>query len=51
MSTIEIKLPPVKHNLRAALRGMSGYTIHRENKITIVTIKIGDETIILKVPP
>jgi hypothetical protein len=51
MSTIKIELPPVKHNRRAVMRGFSRYTIHRENKVTIITIQIGDETIIITVPP
>ena len=51
MSTVKIKLSPVKHNRRAVLRGMSRYTIRRENKVTIITIQIGNETLIVEVPP
>jgi len=51
MPTLKLELPPVKHNLRVVLRGMRDYSIHRENGITILTIRIGNETIIIEVPP
>ena len=51
MSRIEINLRPGKSGLREALRGLSNYTIRRENGFRIITIKIGDATIIVWVPP
>ncbi|HTG16615.1 MAG TPA: hypothetical protein VK747_15305 [Blastocatellia bacterium] len=36
---------------REALRGLSNYTIRRESGFTIITIQIGDETIVIRVPP
>jgi hypothetical protein len=50
-STREIKLCPVKNNRHLTLRGMQNYEIRRENRIMIIEIHIGDETIIIKVPP
>lgn len=51
MFKIKIKLDPVKHNRRAVLQAIRDCTIHCENAITILTIQIGSETIIIKVPP
>lgn len=51
LTTHDINLCPVKDNRRVALRGMRDYKIRRENRVVIVEIHIGDETIIIKVPP
>jgi len=51
VAEIHIDLPPTKNNRGAVLRGLSNYRVQRENGFTIITIQIGDETIIIRVPP
>ena len=51
VSTIRLKLSPVKHNFHAASHGLSSCTIRRDNRITIITIQINNVTIIIEVPP
>ena len=51
MCRIEINLPNVKNRLRAALRGLTSATIHRENRVVIVTVIIGSVTLVFKLPP
>lgn len=51
MERIEIKLPHAKNRFRAALRGLASATIHRENRLLIITIIIGGVTIVFKLPP
>lgn len=46
-----INLGPVTKNHREAMHGMRDYKIRRENKTVIIQIRIGDKTIIIRVPP
>lgn len=51
MSRIEINLHPGMNNFRAAVRALSRSTIRRENGCTIITLEIGNETVVIRLPP
>ena len=48
---IEIILCSVRNNRSAALRGVRDCTIARQDRVMVITIKIGCETVIIRVPP
>jgi hypothetical protein len=50
-TTREINLYPIEDNRGAVVRGMRACTIRRDNKTMIIEIRIGDQTVIIKVPP
>jgi hypothetical protein len=51
MPIIKVSLHPVKHNFRTVIRAVKNCKIRRENKVAIVEIKIGSQTIRVEVPP